>query len=514
MMQNKAASQTSKEYFSLLPLEISVIVSEGFKLSNTSQGDFVRALILLCITLNFSLAAADDGALILFKARAELKGAAQSSSRINRINRVRSRLLETARQSQARAIKLLRRNGVQFQSFYVTNAIAVSGLTPELKVRLLRLPEVEHIIPNAAFALRLPRAEGISEFTRNIPAQISAIGVDKVWSDFGITGKNITVGSIDTGVMWDHEAIITRYRGSTTNSVDHNFNWHDAVHKPIAPGPRDGENCPFSSAEPCDDHSHGTHTVGTMLGEQQGRERFGVAPDAKWIGCRGLDRGWGSVASYLECLEFMLAPYPYGGNPKTQGRPDLAPHVINISWICESKEGCTKGGELLEAVRALHAAGILLVVAAGNDGPACGTIRHAPAGYSKYVLTVGAYDHRNGSIAQFSSRGPSGLDGGLAPLLAAPGVFMRSSVPGSGGGDYDFKSGTSMAAPHVAGVVALLWSAKPQLIGKISETIDLLTKTARPQRSNQTCSPFNGGQVPNAVFGYGIVDALAAVKAP
>jgi subtilisin family serine protease len=474
----------------------------------------VRTALIFAIALSSSLAAADADIIIFFKNRADFSVARRAATRTTRIASVQSQLIATATQSQRRVRNLLLQSGIPYRSFHIANAISASGVNRALLRRIARLSEVAQITVDNPLPLKLPTSQFQPNGSSDIPAQISAIGADRVWSDLQVTGKGIVLGSIDTGVMWDHEALIGRYRGYSGGTAAHNFNWHDAIHRPIAPGPRDAEICPFSSAEPCDDHSHGTHTVGTMVGEQVGRDRFGVAPDAKWIGCRGLDRGWGSVASYLECLEFMLAPYPYGGNPKTTGRPDLAPHIINISWICERKEGCLKGDELVEAVRALHAAGILVIVAAGNDGPACSSISHAPAGYSKYVLTVGAYDHRTGSIAEFSSRGPSGLDGGLAPVITAPGVYLRSSVPGAGRGDYEFKSGTSMAAPHVAGVAALLWSAKPRLVGKFSDTVGLLTKTARPKQASQTCGRFNGNQVPNAVFGFGIVDALAAVKEP
>src|SRR5690606_10163963 len=133
-------------------------------------------------------------------------------------------------------------------------------------------------------------------------------------------------------------------------------------------------------------------------------------PNAKWIACRNMDGGNGTPATYLECFEWLLAPYAYGKNPMVDGNPAMAPHVINNSWGCPPEEGCT-GDEILPALQAMKAAGIMVVVSAGNDGPGCGTIQSPPAIHSALSFSVGAYNHRgSGSIATFSSRGPSSFD--------------------------------------------------------------------------------------------------------
>ncbi|MCC7354448.1 MAG: S8 family serine peptidase, partial [Anaerolineae bacterium] len=208
-----------------------------------------------------------------------------------------------------------------------------------------------------------------------------------------------------------------------------------------------------------------------------------------------------------ECFEFFLAPYPIGGNPMTDGRPDLAPDVINNSWGCTPGEGCA-ANTLKQIVETVRAAGILVVVSAGNSGSACGSVNDPPAIYDA-SFSVGAYDAGH-SIAGFSSRGPVTLDGSnrLKPDLAAPGVNIRSSIPGTG---YQSGwSGTSMAAPHVAGAVALLWSAAPSLRGNIDGTETALTQAAISQ-VNTTCGGDAGGR-PNNVWGWGRLNVRAALE--
>jgi subtilisin family serine protease len=204
----------------------------------------------------------------------------------------------------------------------------------------------------------------------------------------------------------------------------------------------------------------------------------------------------------------MLAPFPQGGDPLGDGQPSLAADVLNNSWGCPPQEGCDPNA-LLDAARALRQAGIFVVVSAGNEGPFCESVRHPLAIYDE-VFSVGAVDS-DGLLAFFSSVGPVSADGSqrTKPDILAPGTGILSAFPDD---SYDYLDGTSMAGPHVAGVVALMWSANPSLVGEIEQTEELLRSTASefrgqlPDCGDRVQPPFNG-------IGYGIIDAYAAVEA-
>ena len=235
------------------------------------------------------------------------------------------------------------------------------------------------------------------------------------------------------------------------------------------------------------------------------QNQIGMAPGARWIGCRNMNQGSGSPATYLECFEFFGA-YPVGGSP-SQGDPDLAPDVTNNSWGCPSSEGCTAWDVLKSAVEAHRAAGIMSVVSAGNAGSGCGTWRDPPAIYAA-AYSVGAIDSSE-DWPSFSSRGPATKSGSpalLKPDIVAPGVAIRSATPSG----YGNSSGTSMASPHVAGAVALIWSAHPSLKNDVDATSWLLGSTAKrlPSLVESCGGDYVNG--PNNSWGSGLVNVLAA----
>ena len=335
-----------------------------------------------------------------------------------------------------------------------------------------------------------------------------------VW-DLGFEGEGIVVASQDTGVDWGHPALKERYRGwhQGSDTASHLYNWFDAWGTILRP-----TRCSSDPQVPCDDHGHGSHTVGTMVGNDTTGNGgiLGMAPMAKWIGCRNMKEGDGTPASYAACFQFFLAPYPQDGDPFTDGKPALAPHIINNSWGCPESEGC-KPDTLQQVVQTVRAAGQLIVSSAGNKGSqGCATVLDPIAIYAE-TFSVGAHDSE-GTIAYFSSRGPVNVDGSgrAKPDISAPGVNIYSTVPTGGCSlcsptGYNTASGTSMASPHVAGGAALLWSAAPQLIREIDLTEHILTKSATPKLSNQ-CGEGIQEVSPNLTYGYGHLDVLAAIE--
>jgi serine protease AprX len=413
-------------------------------------------------------------------------------------------LRAAAAQRQERIEAGLRRRGAPHRSFWIANAIAAT--VDESTLRWLAAqPEVVAIARDVPVRQPLPRPGVLrAKSLSAIEWGVARVNAPQVWA-MGFVGQGIVLAGQDSGYQWNHPALQAAYRGWNGMAAVHDHHWHDAIHGGAV------NSCGFDAAEPCDDNNHGTHTMGTMVGDDGGANQIGVAPGARWIGCRNMNQGVGTPSTYLECFQWFIAPTDRNGaNPQ----PALAPHVINNSWGCPPSEGCVMPGVLEEAVSNTHAAGIFVVVSAGNEANGgiddCGTVVDPPAIYAD-AFSVGATNSSD-VIASFSSRGPVTVDGSgrLKPDVAAPGVSVRSALRGSAYGTF---SGTSMAGPHVAGVAALMMSANPSLVGDPVQVAALLRATAIGTFSQQSCGAFPGSAVPNAVFGHGRVDALAAVQA-
>ncbi|MBU1878234.1 MAG: S8 family serine peptidase, partial [Chloroflexi bacterium] len=493
---------------------------------NRSRGAIALALGLVLIVLGFSagtigaaettedvlstkvspwaLAAVADGAqgdfLVVLQDQADLSPAYDLSTKQERWQWVYQALWETAQRSQAPLRAWLDARGVPYRAFYIVNLIHIEAGDQALVEALAARPDVARIEANPRIQSVEPQpvATDSALAPAAIEWNISLVGAPAVWA-MGYTGQGVVVGGQDTGYDWDHPALKNQYRGWNGFTASHDYNWHDAVHT-------GGGGCGPNSTQPCDDTDHGTHTMGTVLGDDGGANQIGMAPGAQWIGCRDMNQGVGTPATYLECFEFFLAPYPVSGTP-AQGNPALAPDVTNNSWGCPASEGCS-WNTLQAAVDAQRAAGILTVASAGNDGSSCGSVQDPPPIYDS-AYSVGATSSTD-NIASFSSRGPVNVDGSgrLKPDISAPGVNIRSSVPG--GGYEGGWQGTSMAGPHVAGAVALVWSAQPALRNDLDLTEEVLNTTAVPRYSTQCGDPAN--TVPNNVYGWGRLNALAAVE--
>ncbi|AGZ41671.1 peptidase S8 and S53 subtilisin kexin sedolisin [Actinoplanes friuliensis DSM 7358] len=416
---------------------------------------------------------------IRFGAKADLSAASAIKDWDKRGKAVADALRKTAADSQAGIKAELDGTGTKYQTFWASNAIKVTGGSQAMVQSFAAHAEVQGLYPTREY--KVPEVtKGATEKTVNaLEWGIANINADDVWDQYGVTGEGITVANIDTGVQFDHPALVKSYRGNKGDGTfDHNYNWFDVA-----------DSC---NGAPCDTNNHGSHTMGTMAGSD-GANQIGVAPGVKWIAANGCCP---SDAALIESGQWMLEPTDLAGaNPDASKRPN----IINNSW------GTTlpSNDPFMEDVTlAWTASGIFGTWSNGNSGSGCNT--SGSPGSSVSNFSSGAYDINN-NIASFSSRG-AGQNGEIKPNISAPGVNVRSSVRGSG---YASFNGTSMAAPHLAGAIALLWSAAPALVGDVAATRALLDNTAIDKADTQC----GGTTDDNNVFGEGRLDALALLNA-
>ncbi|WP_073862102.1 S8 family serine peptidase [Streptomyces sp. CB01249] len=386
-----------------------------------------------------------------------------------------------AKSSQKGLIELLKRAGASYESYWISNTVKVTG-DKSLAAKIAARSDVASIEADDPVPLP-PAANGTNEAkVDGIEWNIDRVNAPKVWDEFGVRGDGVVIGSIDTGVDYRHPALASAYRGMKADGTyDHSYDWFDATH-----------TC--GTAAPCDDQGHGTHTMGTMVGDDGAGNAIGVAPGARWIAAKACTTVDCTRGALLDAGQWMLAPTDADGeNP----RPDLAPDIINNSWGSFSLDTWYQA-----MVQSWRDAGIFPAFSNGNNGPYCDTAG-SPGAYTN-TYSSGAFDS-TGKIASFSSRGP-GVDGTVKPNISAPGVNIRSAAPGGG---YAAKSGTSMASPHTAATVALLWSAAPALRGDVAATEAVLNGSATDV-DDTTC----GGTADfNNVYGEGRLDAYKAVEA-
>jgi serine protease AprX len=426
--------------------------------------------------------------------KANLGQAARLMARTQKAQFVFETLRNTAARTQMSLRADLTRQGVSYQTFYIANKILVRGGDVALVNALAARSDVARITANHTYQLDAPAVSPNPQIgILAVASNLTFINADDVW-DAGYTGAGIVLAGSDTGLDWDHPAIKPHYRGWDDTTVDHNYNWWDATATyPTAPD---------------DGHGHGTHTTGTMVGDDGGANQIGVAPGAQTMHCKALDdSGNGTDAHLTECLEWYLSPWDLNrDNPD----PAKAPDAVNLSLGI-------MGGNALQfenEITALQAAGILVEASAGNEGSVCGTLG-SPGDY-RGVLTTGSVNSSGafpGTISSFSSRGPSQpYPGAYFPDVMAPGENILSAQ--AGGDTYTSMSGTSMAGPHVTGLVALMWEANPDLRGMVDQTAQLIADTAAPltgQAGSDCGGDYTDG--PNNDWGHGTIDAQAAVQA-
>jgi len=387
-------------------------------------------------------------------------------------------LTAVAARSQARAKQLLDRQGLSYHTFIAGNELYVWKGNRAAADALAALPEVASIRAPRIYHIDPPVRSDSPPASKALDWGIIDTGADQFWSAFGMQGDGIVVANIDTGVQWDHPALDQAYR-CPSNPTDPAC-WYDPSN--------------ICGGTVCDNVGHGTHTMGTMVGDDDPALPYqvGMAPNAQWIACKGCEYNSCSEFALNACADWILAP---GGDPNNR------PHVVNNSW---GGGGCDPW--YLPKVQAWRAAGIFPAFSAGNSGPSCNSLGSP----SDYQESFGSAAHDSSrTIAWFSSRGPScfGHDPYTKPNISAPGVDVCSSVPG-GGFECAGWSGTSMASPHSAGAVALLWSCNPSLIGQIDQTFEILQDNADPPPPGDCGAPPDGEG--NYTYGYGYLNVYNA----
>lgn len=394
-----------------------------------------------------------------FSDKVRLEGLDAMTKRGRRAALIRA-LREKADLAQGPLHAYLEKRGVKRKaSLWLIHGMAFTA-PREVIEEVSRFPGIEEIRPDVAFRLP-PFLTSVSATTEWNLAMIRA---PELWA-MGYTGQDVVVANMDSGVDKSHPDLEGRWRGESNS-------WYD----------------PYGEHEtPFDPDGHGTSTMGILVGGDAGGRAIGVAPGARWVAVKIFnDNGVAFESAVHLGFQWLLDP---DGDPDT----DDAPHVVSNSWGYENASNeCFQNFQTDIAV--LRAAGIAVVFSAGNEGPNMAT--SVSPGNNLDVLAVGAVDQSMG-IGWFSSRGPSACDARIYPDLVAPGVNIRSATPG---GSYGTASGTSFSAPHVAGAMALLLSAFPDLSPAQLEWS--LKETARDL----------GDMGPDHLYGHGLIDVMAAYE--
>ncbi len=374
---------------------------------------------------------------------------------------VERELRRVASHDQRKLLSMLRRGRAagtvrRVRRFWVFNGLEVVA-TRTVLARLARSPAVASVRPNAQ--LWLPGHATARAAAATPSDNVAMTGAPQLWQE-GVTGSGVVVASIDSGVDGSAPALASGFRGRS-------HDWFDAT----------GEH----PSAPTDTSGHGTWTTGVMVGSGAGGSAPGMAPGARWIAARIFDdRGTSTSARIHAAFEWALDP---DGDPST----DDAPQVVNSSWSIAGG-GCDLQFE--PDLRHLRAAGILPVFASGAGD------RDASPANNPSAFAVGAIEP-TGAIAGGSGRGPSKCGGAHYPRLVAPGVDIPTSdLFGLG----TRQTGTSVAAPHASGALALLLSRFPGISAQ------------RQQAALESSAVDLGPRGPDDVFGAGRLDVAAAAR--
>ncbi len=398
-------------------------------------------------------------------------------SRADRIQMV-SRSLRTYKAPGLAPVQsfLLANSSTPVKRYWIAPALSATVPVSTLE-QLSQLKGVRLVIEDVELAFDDPIdvSRSSSSLSAAVAAPLQQLNIPALWQQ-GLTGEGRLVCSFDTGVDHDHPALADKWRGT---HAELSASWFSKV---------------AQNENPDDEIGHGSHTMGVMVGSTPS-DSFGVAPGAEWITAGIIDQGRPlstTISDILEAFQWTLNP---DGDTTTT---DDVPDVILNSW------GIPKGlynpcdVTFAQVIENVEAAGIVTIFAAGNEGPNPATLRN-PADMALTPLTtlaVGAVDANN-TVANFSSRGPSSCNGAIKPELVAPGVSIRSSYKN---GEYRILSGTSMAAPYIAGVVALLRQYNPD--ATVEQIKTALISAARDL----------GTTGEDNAYGYGILDAAQLLQ--
>lgn len=361
---------------------------------------------------------------------------------------------------------LTERGGRDLKKLWIRNAMA-AVVPAETISQLAAMPTIQSV--SLDHAVKSPKANytALSKPDWNI----ELIGADQLWEQ-NITGHGVVIANMDTGVDHRHLDLESQWRGGDNS-------WFD---------PHGEHDSPY------DVDGHGTQTMGVMVGGDSTGTNVGIAPDAKWIAVKIFsDEGTAKLSDIVMGFQWLLDP---DGNPVTND----SPHVVNNSWVFSNTVGdCDLG--LQDDIELLREAGIAVVFSAGNYGPAPSS--DASPANNAGSLAVGAVDSDpNSTLSRITGRGPSSCAGAMDvyPQLVAPGEDIKTT-------DLTFGfiednsisvSGTSFAAPHVAGAIALLKSALP------AKSIRQIEKALKDSATDL------GSTGPEDGYGHGMINVAAA----
>ncbi len=393
-------------------------------------------------------------------------------NRSGRIKRVLGELLHESTQSYETVYQFLNANSTTPVNRYRIVPAFDASLKAARISELTGFPSVRLVVENLALDYVVPVSESPAQAVVSaVSNELALLKVPSLWQK-GLKGAGTLICSFDTGVEWDHPALADKWRG---NDYSLESSWFSV----IAP-----QSMPYDAA------GHGTHTMGLMVGATE-VDTFGVAPEAQWITAGVVDQGrplQTTLADIIKAFEWSLNP---DGDTTTT---DDVPDVILNSWGIPKGLFAPCDQTFTEVIDVVEAAGIVTIFAAGNEGPDPMTLR-SPADQALTplnTLAVGAVD-LDKSIASFSSRGPSSCDQNeIKPEVVAPGVSVRSSQKGGG---YSYMSGTSMAAPFVAGLVALMRQYNPD--ATVTEIKNALLQATEDL----------GAAGEDNIYGHGLIDA-------